>query len=157
MEAKRDNRSPVDETIKLTNGKLLINGKLIGARREVTCGFSRGTVKVVGIEDYTGQGITIDIQNEFLVARKDEDSGPGEVVACAPDLITVLDIDTAQPIPADELQCGMHVSVVAMPAAPLMTTCKALKHVGPQAFGYPDEVEYKPIATYPDYKPVGPL
>ena len=157
IEARRDNISPVDALIKLTNGKLLINGKLSDVRREVTGGFSRGTVKVVGIEDCTGQGITIDIQNEFLLARKDKASGPGEVVACVPDLITVLDIDTAQPISTDELQYGLRVSVVALPVAPLMATEKALKNVGPKAFGYPDDVQYKPVATYPDYKPVGLL
>ena len=157
MEARRDNKSPVDELIKLTNGKLLINGKLCDVRREVTGGFSRGTVKVVGIDNFTGQRISVDIQNEFLIAREEKDRGPGEVVASVPDLITVLDIDTAQPISTDELQYGLRVSVVAMPVAPLMATDKALKHVGPQAFGYPDEVEYKPVATYPDYKPVGPL
>ena len=157
MEARRENKSPVDEMINLTNGKLLINGKLSDVKREVTGGFSRGVVKVEGLENFAGQRISIDIQNEFLVAREDNDSGTGDVIASVPDLITVLDIDTAQPISTDELHYGMRVSVVAMPIAPLMATDKALKCVGPQAFGYLDKLKYNPVATYPVYSPVGPL
>ena len=156
MEARTAGTSAVEEIIKFTNGKLLINGKLSDVKREITGGFSKGAISVDGLEIYSGQKVTIDFQNEFLVARSKHNDESGEVIACVPDLITVLDIDTAQPISTDEVHYGMRVSVVAIPVAPLMATEKALKWVGPQAFGYPEDVHYKPVSTCPTYEPVGP-
>lgn len=157
MQARKENKSPVDEVIKCTNGKVLINGKLSDVKREISGGFSKGMIKVDGLENFSGQTVSIDFQNEFLVARAERNNKLGEVLVCVPDLITVLDIDTAQPISTDEVHYGMRVSVVAMPVAPLMATEEALKWVGPQAFGYPEEIKYKPISKYAEHEPVGPM
>ena len=157
MESRRERTSAVDAMIKFTNGRLLISGKLSDVSRDISGGFSKGYVTVSGLGNYSGQEVTVDFQNEFLVARANSGDVTGEVITSVPDLITVLDTDTAQPIPTDEVHYGMRVSVVAMPVAPLMATEKALKWVGPQGFGYPDYVKYKPVSKCPLFEPVGPL
>ena len=159
LHARKQNRSAVEAMMKCTNGKLLINGKLSDVKREITGGFSRGRIVVEGFDSFAGQRIAIDFQNEFLVARYENSSGEvgGDALACVPDLITVVDIDTAQPIPTEEVHYGMRVSVVIMPVAPIMTTETAMKWVGPQAFGYSEDIKYKPVAEFPNYEPVGPV
>ena len=154
LQARRENKSAVDEMIKCTNGKLLINGKLTDVKREITAGFSKGVIKVDGLENYSGQSVTIDFQNEFLIVRLDQDN---RILACVPDLITILDIDNALPIPTEEVHYGMRVCVITMPVAPLMATDTALKWVGPQAFGYADDVRYSPVSKYPQHAPIGPI
>ena len=154
--ARKDNKSAVDAMIECTNGKLLINGKLTDVKREITGGFNRGRVIVDGMDAFENQKVVIDFQNEFLIARYVNNGTPGEVLACVPDLITVVDIDTAQPIPTEEIHYGMRVSVVVMPVSPIMATEQALKWVGPQAFGYGEDIIYKPVSEFPNYQPVGP-
>ena len=156
LEARRENKHAVTEMMKCTNGRLLINGKLSDVRREITGGFNKGRIVIDGFESFVDKRVTIDFQNEFLVARYEEDGRAGDVLACVPDLITVLDIDTAQPIPTEEVHYGMRVSVVAMPVAPIMATETALKWVGPQAFGYSTDIQYRPVSEYPNYGPIGP-
>ena len=154
--ARKENKSAVDAMIRCTNGKLLINGKLTDVKREITGGFSRGRVIVDGMDGFGNQKVVIDFQNEFLIARYVDNGNLGEALACVPDLITVVDIDTAQPIPTEEIHYGMRVSVVVMPVSPVMATEQALKWVGPQAFGYAEDIVYKPVSEFPNYEPVGP-
>ena len=156
LEARRENKHAVTEMMKCTNGRLLINGKLSDVRREITGGFNKGRIVIDGFESFVDKRVTIDFQNEFLVARFEEDGRAGDVLACVPDLITVLDIDTAQPIPTEEVHYGMRVSVVAMPVAPIMATETALKWVGPQSFCYSNDIQYTPVSEYPNYGPIGP-
>ena len=156
LRARIENKSAVDAMIECTNGKLLIDGKLTDVKREITGGFNRGRVIVDGMDAFENQKVVIDFQNEFLIARYMKNDNPGEVLACVPDLITVVDIDTAQPIPTEEIHYGMRVSVVVMPVSPIMATEQALKWVGPQAFGYPKDIIYKPVSEFPNYEPVGP-
>ena len=157
LQARKESKPPVEEMIKCTNGKHLMNGKITDVKRELTGGYSMGVLKIDGLDEYAGQKLTIEFQNEFLIARLDGDDGQkGKILACVPDLITILDIDSALPIPTEEVHFGMRVCIVAMPVAPLMATDKALKWVGPQAFGYSDDVKYKPVSKYPGHDPVGP-
>ena len=49
------------------------------------------------------------------------------VLATVPDLITMVVLETGEPISSDELRFGLRVAVVALPASPLLTTPQALK------------------------------
>lgn len=51
-------------------------------------------------------------------------------------------------VSTEELRYGLHLSVVALPAPPQLTTAKALTVVGPGAFGMDGNVVYRPIGTY---------
>src|SRR5205823_5438500 len=53
-----------------------------------------------------------------------------------PDLICVLDTVSGDAIGTETLRYGQRVTVVALPAAPILLTPKGLEHVGPRAFGY---------------------
>lgn len=51
-------------------------------------------------------------------------------------VVVVLDSERGEPITTEEVKYGIRVAVVAMAADPQLKTEKALKVVGPRAFGY---------------------
>ena len=53
-----------------------------------------------------------------------------------PDLICVIDSVAGEAIGTETLRYGQRVSVIALPAPPILLTAKGLEHVGPRAFGY---------------------
>jgi hypothetical protein len=78
------------------------------------------------------------------------------ILTMVPNIISIVDVDTAEPIPNEEVRYGQRVAVVIVPAPPAMATPRALEVVGPAFFGYPD-VEYKPLGVYKEPVPLAPL
>lgn len=118
--------------------KILADGRIIDVRRETRMGFAIGTVK---IEQTGGGRITeVQFQNENLVARSE-----GQVKAIVPDLITVMDRETAEPITTEGLKFGQRVKVIGTSAPPILRTPEALKVVGPRCFGLDED--FSPIET----------
>ena len=98
----------------------------------------------------------IEFQNENVIARignKEEKDEDLVIAACVPDLISIVDNDTGEPIPTEDVRYGQRVAVLTLPCHPLLKTPEALKVVGPQAFGY-SNVEFKPCKTYIPLQPV---
>ena len=59
----------------------------------------------------------------------------GRIRAVVPDLVCVVDAESAEPITTEALRYGQRVKVIAASAAPLMRTPEALAIFGPRAFG----------------------
>ncbi|SET19475.1 hypothetical protein SAMN05421811_102336 [Nonomuraea wenchangensis] len=116
----------------------LVTGKLTDVERRTTGGFVRGTATVEGTGDDRGRTLTLELQNENLVAIED-----GRPLAMVPDLITVVDTETAAAIQTEGLRYGQRVTVLAWPCDPLWRTPKGLETAGPRAFGY--ELDYVPV------------
>jgi DUF917 family protein len=74
--------------------------------------------------------MTIGFQNENLYAREGD-----TVRAMTPDLITVMDLETAESITTERLKYGQRVRIVAAAAPAALRTDRALGYVGPGAFG----------------------
>lgn len=116
----------------------LFDGKIVDLERETRGGFSVGRV---AIEGFGGTGrMELEFQNENLIARRD-----GEVVALVPDLITVMDLETADSITTERLKYGQRVKVVGAAAPAMLREARALTFIGPAAFGFADA--YRPIET----------
>jgi DUF917 family protein len=137
--AKADSADPVEELLKLTDGFELFEGKILDVERRTEGGFAVGEATIDGIQSYEGRSLQLDFQNENLVAR---DSERG-IVASVPDLITVLDAETGDPITTEGLQYGHRVRVVGIPCAEQWRTDAGLDLVGPRYFDY--DIDYKPI------------
>jgi DUF917 family protein len=140
LEARRQHADPVQAAIDLTGGMHLFAGKIIDVDRRFVAGFSRGNLKLDGLGDDAGRVFSIDFQNENLVATDEL----GAVLCSVPDLICIVDAETAEPITTEMLRYGLRVAVIGIPAPYLIATPEALEVVGPAAFGYPD-VEYVPL------------
>lgn len=128
----------VQAILRLTGGYLLFRGKVVDVSRRTVGGFARGEALFEGIDEYRGQTMRIQFQNENLIATCD-----GEVLASVPDLITVLDAETARPITTEGLRYGYRAVVVGIPCDPKWRLPKGLETVGPRYFGY--DVEYVPL------------
>ncbi|MEV4800811.1 DUF917 domain-containing protein [Nonomuraea sp. NPDC049421] len=116
----------------------LITGKLTDVERRTTGGFVRGTAVIEGTGDDRGRRLSLELQNENLVAIEE-----GDVRAMVPDLITVVDTETAAAIQTEALRYGQRVTVLAWPCDPLWRTGKGLETAGPRAFGY--DLDYVPV------------
>ena len=121
-----------------TNGYLIWHGKVGDVQRRTVAGFARGEAAIAGLGEHEGQTLRIEFQNEFLIARTGR-----ETLATTPDLITILDAETGEPITTEGLRYGFRVVVISMPCDPRWRTAEGLALVGPGYFGY-DET-YIPI------------
>lgn len=143
--AREQHKDPFAELVALLRntpykyGKVIFHGKLVDVWRETTQGFAKGRVRIDALEGNEGT-MEIIFQNENLVARVN-----GELRAIVPDLICILDSETAEPITTEALKYGQRVKVMAVSVPPIMRTPEALKVFGPQAFGL-DEA-FRPIET----------
>jgi DUF917 family protein len=123
--------NPIDALVGEVGAVELIRGKVVDVERQVTGGFVRGSAIVEDAVDES-RLLRLEIQNENLAALEG-----GEVRACVPDIITVLDGQTAEPIVTERLRYGQRVSVIAFPGPDVWHTPEGLALVGPQAFGFP--------------------
>ncbi len=137
-EARLQSEDPLSAILSTCPGKILFSGKVADVDRRTTAGFARGRLSVEGLGDNNGERLTIEFQNENLIARRD-----GQVVCTVPDLICVVDSETGEPVTTELLRYGLRVTVLGFPAPSLWTTPEGLAVAGPRVFGY--ETDYSPI------------
>lgn len=118
----------------------LFEGKIVDVKRRNEGGFVLGHVELDGLGPDDGSTMHIEFQNENLGATRD-----GEYVATVPDLITVLDHESGDPIPTEKLRYGARARVLAIPTPPIMRSDAALDIWGPRTFGL--ETDYRPISS----------
>ena len=102
-EAHREPFSALIEELAETHygfGKVIFHGKVADLERRTTQGFARGRAILHGIEHDRGK-LELVFQNEYLIARTDD-----RLLAIVPDLICVLDSETAEPITTEMLRYG---------------------------------------------------
>ena len=112
-----------------TQCRLLFDGRVVDVRREVEGGFSIGHLRLAHSED-RDRSMEIVFQNEFLVAREGE-----RLRAVVPDLVCLVERETAQPVLADTVRYGQRLKVLGVSAPPVMRSKESLSIFGPQAFG----------------------
>jgi DUF917 family protein len=129
---------PVTALVEEVGAVRLIEGKVVDVERRTTGGFVRGSAVVEGTGSDGGRVLRLEIQNENLAAFED-----GEVLACVPDLITVVDTQAGTAVATELLRYGQRVTVLAFACDPLWRTPRGLEVAGPRAFGY--EFDYVPF------------
>jgi len=102
-------------------------GRIVDVERRIERGWTIGVCRI-----QTPQGeLDIVFRNEYLIARREQ-----KTLVIVPDLIVVLDADTASPLTTSDIKYGQRVVVVATSAAACMRTPQALAVFGPQMFGF---------------------
>jgi DUF917 family protein len=135
-EAKANHQSPLDALLALmpqtlyNHARVIFSGKMVDVQRETRNGFSIGRARIDGLAPWAGS-MQIEIQNENLIATVD-----GVVKAIVPDLICIMDSESAEPITTEELRYGQRVTVVAVAVPEIMRTPEALAVFGPRCFGF---------------------
>lgn len=122
------------------DARSLFEGKIVDVKRRTERGFVVGEVEFDGLGPDDGSELVIEFQNENLGARLD-----GEWIATVPDLITVLDRETGDPVRTEALRYGQRVEVLGIPTPEIMRTEAALDVWGPETFGL--DTEFVPLAS----------
>jgi len=116
------------------HARLLFEGKIQDVRHETRDGWHWGTVRIDAAAAQggaaAGDEFVVEIQNEFLVARRN-----GRSVAIVPDLISIVDRESAEPLTAEMLAYGQRVAVIGYGAAEIMRRPECLAVFGPALFG----------------------
>ncbi|OYO06847.1 hypothetical protein CGZ94_13130 [Enemella evansiae] len=130
-EAKRSPFEAIAETLAPTlysHVRELFVGKVVDVERRTTEGFARGRARIAPLDG--GTSLEIAFQNENLTAHRG-----AELLAIVPDLICVVDHESAEPITTEGLRYGQRVRVLGISTPELMRTPEALAMFGPAAFG----------------------
>ena len=137
-EAQRRHDDPIAAILAVEPGKLLYKGKVIDVARRATEGFLRGVVRFDGLDEWRGSSLSINFQNEWIVALRDD-----VPLAMTPDLICVLDSVSGEAVGSETIRYGQRVTVIALPPPPVFLSPRGLEHVGPRAFGY--DIDFRSV------------
>lgn len=109
---RKASRNPAEAMIGRLNGVKLFTGRVVDLDRRTVGGFARGKATFKGMDADAGKTITVDFQNEFLVASGDN----GILLATTPHLICVLDADGGLPVTTEQLRYGIGVTMIGIPS-----------------------------------------
>lgn len=137
-EARGTHGNPVQALVDLLDAEVMFHGRVQDVERRTEGGFARGKAIFAGLDNYAGQELRLDFQNEFLIAERD-----GEVLATTPDLISVVEDDTGMPVTTDSLRYGQRLIAIAYPCDPQWRTPAGIELVGPRYFKY--DLDYQPL------------
>lgn len=136
--ARRDKADPIAAILGVTSGHRLFEGKITDVERRTVAGFARGRLSMEGTGSDRGSNLIVEFQNENLVAFRN-----GRLIASVPDLITMLEADSGEPITTEQLRYGQRAVAIGMPCDGRWRTDAGLELVGPRYFGY--DVDYVPV------------
>ena len=141
--AKKLKLDPLKILQESEKARLLFIGKIVDISRFIEGGYNKGTIKLSGFDDFKDKWLTINFQNENLIATLEE-GDEKKVIASVPDIISLVDFVDYQPILTEDLKYGLRASVLGIPCSPTLREPNALKHISPRNFGY--DLEYTPIS-----------
>ena len=137
-EAQRLHQDPIEAILSVEPGKVLFRGKVVDVDRRATEGFLRGKTRFEGMDDWRGSSMSLDFQNEWIVAWLDE-----QPLAMSPDLICVLDSVSGEAIGTETIRYGQRVTVIALRPPTIFLSPRGLHFVGPRAFGY--DIDFRSV------------
>jgi DUF917 family protein len=134
LRAKGEGKDVVEALLEEADGVRLAEGVITTVTQSIKNGFLEGDVTLAA-EEGTVQLL---YQNEYLLALKN-----GDVLASTPDILMLLEKESASPVTSESLRYGLKVVLVAIPAPAIWQSRRGLELVGPQCFGF--SFPYKPV------------
>jgi len=129
----------LNDSVHYHHARVLFDGKIVDLQRENRGGFSVGVCELQALE---GDGrARLLFQNEHLLVS----DGDGTALAMVPDLICLVDSETAAPVPVEAMKYGQRVKVIGVGAPEVLRAPRALEVWGPRAFGL--ERDFQAIET----------
>ena len=151
-EANRFGNNAMASVLDIVKGHHIISGKITDIERNTGGGFVTGGVIIERLQHSNTvsdfQSVYVHFQNELLLAHKGtsaSDMSEHSLLASTPDLISILDHETGQPITTERLHYGQRVDLIAYPCDAKWRTEKGIEVAGPNYFGY--NINYKPIES----------
>jgi len=116
----------------------IVRGKIVEIEGQVDGGFVTGSAIIEGSGADSSRTVRLEYQNEFLVALEN-----GRPLVMVPDIISLLDANSGDPISTERMRYGLRVALVALTAPPIWQSEKGVTLGGPRAFGY--SFDYVPV------------
>ncbi|HEX9866197.1 MAG TPA: DUF917 domain-containing protein [Acidimicrobiia bacterium] len=136
LEARRGGDDPVEAAVATGGGCVLFRGEVVERRWDDSPeGYMEGTT----VLSDGSAGAEIWFQNEHHVLWRD-----GEVAAASPDIITVVDTTSSEPVSNTELDVGQIVAVIGFRAPAQYRSGAAFEATHPGHYGFSD-IEWAPI------------
>ncbi|MHA5103014.1 DUF917 domain-containing protein [Oenococcus oeni] len=126
------------DLLKLTGGFYFMSAKITDIVNVTKDGFNFGTTKLEGINEFAGVKATVSFQNENIIFKVND-----EVFITAPDIISMVDLDTLRPMTNEDLKYGKRVRILGLPCDKKWQTPEGIEMVGPRYFKY--DVDYHPV------------
>jgi hypothetical protein len=137
-EAREAGQDPVAAVLAALGGWVLFKGVVSKREWQSVGGYQIGTTDISGTERFAGHDFRIWFKNEHHITWLD-----GQPYVASPDLLAVVDSDTAEPITNTYLAEGMAVTVLGCAAHPAFRTAEGIATLGPKHFGF--DLNYQPI------------
>jgi uncharacterized protein len=137
-ETREASKDPAAEITKLLGGWVISKGKVIKKEWEDRVGYYWGTHTIAGEGKFEGDVTKIWFKNENHICWKND-----KVLVTSPDIITVVDLATGEPLANPKISEGDNVVVIGLKARPIFRNKKGVGILGPKAFGF--DYEYVPI------------
>lgn len=137
--AREEGRDPVQAAAEEAGGWVVFEGEVVEKDDRDEEGYYWGTNTIKGWDTFEGEEMKIWFKNENHIAWKNDTP-----YITSPDLITVLDAESGEPITNTDLDVGRAVSVIGVKATDeRYREEKALDALGPSHFGF--DIDYVPI------------
>jgi uncharacterized protein len=117
--------------------KILFEGKIADVVHETRDSWHWGMATIRALSTSADE-CTVQIRNEYIIARIN-----GETVTLVPDLISILDRESGEPLTAEMLRYGQRVKVLGYGADPKLRRPESLAVLGPRQFGLDED--FRPI------------
>jgi hypothetical protein len=139
MAARRDGKAPVAAAAAAVGGHPLFSGEVTQREWDDTDdGYMEGTTVVEGSGSFAGAKAEVWFQNEHHLVKIGD-----RYAAMSPDIVAIVDAESAEPISNTELAPGRQVTLVGIKAALPYRTGDPLIVTEPRHYGF--ELDYVPI------------
>jgi DUF917 family protein len=136
--AGESGKDPVEAVTDFLSGWVLFKGRVEKKDWEDREGYMFGTTYIKGSGIFQGQEFKIWFKNENHISWKNE-----KPFVTSPDIIEVVELETAEPITNPSLQVGQNVAVIGVRARKQYATKRGIELLGPSHYGF--DIEHTPI------------
>lgn len=136
--AREEGEDPVRAVVDFLDGWILFKGKVEKKEWEDRDGYMYGTTHINGSGEFGGHTFKVWFKNENHITWKDD-----KPLVTSPDIIEVVDLESAEPITNPSLQEGQNVAVVGMKARAQYTNARGIELLGPSHYGF--DIPHTPI------------
>ena len=136
--AREEGKDPVLAVVDFLSSWVLFTGKVEKKEWEDKDGYMYGTTHINGSGKFQGHKFKIWFKNENHISWKD-----GKPLVTSPDIIEVVELESAEPITNPALREGQNVAVIGMRARNQYTNKKGIELLGPTHYGF--DISHTPI------------
>jgi len=136
--AREGGKDPVKAVSDFLEGWVLFKGTVRKKEWEDRDGYMYGTTHIDGTEEFQGRNFRIWFKNENHITWLDD-----KPFVTSPDIIEVVELETAEPITNPALHEGQNVAVVAVKAWQQYASAQGIELLGPSHYGF--DIPHTPV------------